>query len=258
MQIPQKILNLNDYINFRPTYLYLKRHKKTNLLYFGKTCNKDVLNYKGSGKYWLNHIKKYGETDIETLWFCLFTERDLLYEFAISYSKQEDINNNPTYANMILEEGFNGGTLGHKQNRKKFYHTEKSKENRKNKIRAMDSKGNKMGLVLKSDPRFLTGELISIHGNIYSKESIDKRREARKGYKPTEETKAKTSKTLKGRIRPKEESEKAGRSLKGRAPAKSTLTGEYIGFISIEDERWKTGEIISNFKGRERKKKSSQ
>lgn len=40
-------------------YLYVKTHNITKLKYFGKT-KKDPYIYKGSGKYWLNHIKKHG------------------------------------------------------------------------------------------------------------------------------------------------------------------------------------------------------
>jgi len=40
-------------------YLYVKIHKLTNLKYLGKTI-KDPFKYKGSGKYWLKHIRKHG------------------------------------------------------------------------------------------------------------------------------------------------------------------------------------------------------
>lgn len=250
--IPDKIKNLRDFKNFRPTYLYLKQHKDTGLLYFGKTCG-DVERYLGSGKYWKNHLKAHGD-QVETLWFCLFTNREDLYQFAVQYSIQEDIVKNESYANQIIEEGFNGGTLGHKQNRKPYKHSESAKANRRNKVRAKcKATGKLLGLVDKQDIRFLAGEIESVHGNCYSKETISKIRESRKDYKPTEETKRKTSQALKGRIRPKEESAKASATLKGRAPAKNSITGEYVGFISIEDPRWKSGEIISNFKGRQKK-----
>ena len=40
-------------------YLYLKTHNKTGLKYLGYTKN-DPMKYKGSGKYWSNHIKIHG------------------------------------------------------------------------------------------------------------------------------------------------------------------------------------------------------
>ncbi len=46
-------------------YLYVKRHRKTGLLYFGKTT-KNPLKYNGSGKYWKSHLRKHG-SDVETL-----------------------------------------------------------------------------------------------------------------------------------------------------------------------------------------------
>jgi transposase len=41
-------------------YLYVKTHNKTGLKYLGKTTSKDPHKYKGSGTYWLSHIKKHG------------------------------------------------------------------------------------------------------------------------------------------------------------------------------------------------------
>ena len=41
-------------------YLYIKTHNKTGLKYLGKTTKKDQHKYKGSGKYWLKHIRKHG------------------------------------------------------------------------------------------------------------------------------------------------------------------------------------------------------
>ena len=48
-------------------YLYVKQHSITGLKYFGKTTKIDPFLYKGSGKYWQRHIKKYGKNFIETL-----------------------------------------------------------------------------------------------------------------------------------------------------------------------------------------------
>lgn len=41
-------------------FLYKKTHLVTGLNYLGKTISKDPHKYRGSGKYWLNHIKKHG------------------------------------------------------------------------------------------------------------------------------------------------------------------------------------------------------
>lgn len=47
-------------------YLYVKRHAKTNLKYFGKTHAIDPFRYKGSGHYWLRHIRKHGANYVKT------------------------------------------------------------------------------------------------------------------------------------------------------------------------------------------------
>jgi hypothetical protein len=41
---------------FKPTFLYIKTHSVTGLKYFGKTT-KDPFRYKGSGVYWVRHLK---------------------------------------------------------------------------------------------------------------------------------------------------------------------------------------------------------
>ena len=92
---------------FKPTFLYIKRHKVTGLLYFGKTT-KDPISYNGSGVHWIRHCKKHGEDQIETLWYCLFTEPETLTDFALSFSIQEDIVNSKSWANMLLETGLDG------------------------------------------------------------------------------------------------------------------------------------------------------
>jgi len=50
-----------------PIYLYIKTHNKTGLKYLGQTKSKDPHRYKGSGSYWLDHLKVHGNdytTDI--------------------------------------------------------------------------------------------------------------------------------------------------------------------------------------------------
>lgn len=96
---------------FKPTFLYIKQHNITGTLYFGKTV-KNPLTYKGSGVRWKRILKKYGG-QVETLWYCLFTDRDLLIEFATSFSKLNDIVNNPLWANLVDENGLDGAIVGH-------------------------------------------------------------------------------------------------------------------------------------------------
>jgi len=98
--------------NFTPTWLYIKQHNITGLKYFGKTT-KDPLLYKGSGKYWKDHIKKHGN-DISTVWTELFTDKQKLTEYALHFSKQHSIVESREWANLIDENGIDGNVPGSK------------------------------------------------------------------------------------------------------------------------------------------------
>ena len=96
-----------------PTYLYIKQHSVTGLKYFGKTTNKDPYKYLGSGKHWLNHIKKHGKEFVETMWISEpYTNKELLIEYALNFSKENNIVESNEWANLILENGLDGGTHG--------------------------------------------------------------------------------------------------------------------------------------------------
>lgn len=97
--------------NFKPTFLYLKRHKDTKLLYFGKTVRTDPIKYNGSGKYWKNHLKKYGK-NVETIWYKKFYDIYELIDFALAFSEIFDITNSELFANLCEENGLNGGDPG--------------------------------------------------------------------------------------------------------------------------------------------------
>lgn len=96
--------------NFKPTFLYLKRHRDTKLFYFGKTVN-DPVKYTGSGKYWKNHLRKYGK-NIETVWYKKFYDIYELISFALAFSEIFDISNSELFANLCEENGLNGGNPG--------------------------------------------------------------------------------------------------------------------------------------------------
>lgn len=127
---------------FIPTFLYIKRHTTTGLLYFGKTTQHDPVKYKGSGTYWKNHIKIHGSDKIETLWFCLFLDVESLINFATNFSKSQNIvdekvDGSKIWANLVEETGIDGVPVGYKRSdetkekmsnsRKGFRHTEESK-----------------------------------------------------------------------------------------------------------------------------------
>jgi len=91
----------------RKTYLYIKRHKITGLKYFGKTVSKDPYKYKGSGRYWSDHIKKHGD-HIETLWVKEFNNLQKLQRFASLFSKLNHIVKSSDWANLMEENGIGG------------------------------------------------------------------------------------------------------------------------------------------------------
>ena len=93
---------------FKPTYLYIKKCNVTGLKYFGKTVSKDPVKYKGSGKYWLRHIKKYGN-NVSTVWYQLFTDQNILVEYALNFSKEHNIVESKDWANLKPENGLWGG-----------------------------------------------------------------------------------------------------------------------------------------------------
>ena len=90
-------------IRFKPTFLYIKQHTITGKLYFGKTCKKGVEKYLGSGSYWLKHINKYGKEHVKTLWYCLFYDEQECKDFAINFSKQNNIVESKQWANLVEE-----------------------------------------------------------------------------------------------------------------------------------------------------------
>jgi len=101
---------------FKPTWLYIKQHSVTRKLYFGKTaCSYDeMLAYRGSGTYWLRHIKKHGKEYVETLWFCLFYDKDECVDFALRFSKNNNIVESKDWANQMDENGLWGAPKGRK------------------------------------------------------------------------------------------------------------------------------------------------
>lgn len=94
---------------FKPTFLYIKQHSITGLLYFGKTTSNPE-EYLGSGKYWLNHINKHGKEHVNNLWYCLFYDEQECKEFALSFSHQQNIIESKGWANLINENGTTGGS----------------------------------------------------------------------------------------------------------------------------------------------------
>ena len=94
----------------KPTYLYIKQHSITGLKYFGKTSSQDPYLYNGSGTYWRRHIKKHGIMHITTLWVSEpYTSLELIQEYALQFSIDNNIINSTEWANLKLENGIDGG-----------------------------------------------------------------------------------------------------------------------------------------------------
>jgi len=94
----------------KPTYLYVKQHGKTGLLYFGKTTKKDPFKYRGSGRYWKRHLNVHGCDQITTKWVSkIFTSKDEIVEFAEFFSDFFDIVKSKLWANEKMENGLDGG-----------------------------------------------------------------------------------------------------------------------------------------------------
>lgn len=96
---------------FIPTWLYIKQHNKTGLKYFGKHTGADPVLYEGSGTYWKRHLNKHGN-DVSTIWCELFTDRELLTEYALTFSSENNIVASDDWANIIPENGLDGNVTG--------------------------------------------------------------------------------------------------------------------------------------------------
>ncbi len=94
-------------------YLYTKEHTITNMKYFGKTMlNSFDLRpelYHGSGKYWLRHIRKHDRQYVITTNVWSFEDQASATEFALKFSKENDIVESKEWANLKDEDAVNGG-----------------------------------------------------------------------------------------------------------------------------------------------------
>jgi hypothetical protein len=103
--------SITTYKEITPTYLYIKQHSVTKKKYFGKTT-KDPNKYLGSGHYWLSHIKKHGKQFVETIWLSDLYYDTSISEYAIRFSTENNIVESKDWANLIPENGLDGGVSG--------------------------------------------------------------------------------------------------------------------------------------------------
>ena len=98
-------------------YLLLKTHNQTGLNYLCKFTErvkvKSPYKYKGSGTYWQRHINKHGY-DVETQVLYQGQSEQELSACAIFWSNVYDVVKNKKFANLIPENGLDGGSKGSK------------------------------------------------------------------------------------------------------------------------------------------------
>lgn len=141
-------------------YLYVKTHNITGLKYLGKTNRPDPHKYLGSGIYWRNHIKKYGQDySTEILKECS-TKEELKY-WGLYYSDLWDVvnakdnNGNKIWANLKPENGDGGSLPGKDSYRYGKPHSEETKKKLSNILTGLkkpDGFGDKISLAQKGRP----------------------------------------------------------------------------------------------------------
>ena len=96
--------------------LMIKTHNITGLKYlcYTRSEGKEYDNYKGSGKIWKRHLKKYGDSiTTELIFESLFF--DEFKKIAIEKSIEYDIVSSDLWANLKIEEGDGGDTVSNKK-----------------------------------------------------------------------------------------------------------------------------------------------
>lgn len=93
-------------------HLYIKTHNITGMKYFGKTTKSDPYSYKGSGKYWLKHIRKWGN-DVSTEIYGTYNNQEECTIAALEFSQKHNIVQSNTWANLQEENGIDGAPANH-------------------------------------------------------------------------------------------------------------------------------------------------
>ena len=132
---------------FKPTFLYIKQHSVTGLMYFGKTI-RNPETYLGSGTYWKDHVKKHGK-EVINLWYCLFHDKEECIRFALDFSKQYNIIESDVWANLCEEDGIAGSN---------------GWDHMTGKTAVVDNDGRHFAIST-NDERFISGEVKSVFTN---------------------------------------------------------------------------------------------
>lgn len=194
---------------FTPTYLYIKTHNITKLKYFGKTTQ-NPMEYRGSGKYWLRHIKNCGY-DVTTEILGFYECKEDCMRAALEFSKLYNIVESDEWANLVEENGIDGGATSFgprsEETKNKISeahigktHSQDTKDKIKKKRQQQDM--SHMKVPKSEEHRKKISE--SLKGRIQSEETKRKRADKLKGKPRSEETKKKISESQKGKIIPEE------------------------------------------------------
>lgn len=90
-------------------YLYVKSCPHCGIKYFGKTIQ-DPYVYTGSGKYWLRHLKKHN-VKAQTVEVWTFDNQEKCTDFALQFSRDNNIVESNNWANLKPETATDGGTF---------------------------------------------------------------------------------------------------------------------------------------------------
>ena len=103
-------------MSFKKTTLYEKSCLcGCNKKYFGKTTQKNVHKYTGSGIYWKAHLNKH-KCNYTTKIIGVFHNKFICEKASILYSNMKNIVENKEYFNLKIENGLDGGTDKGKNN----------------------------------------------------------------------------------------------------------------------------------------------
>lgn len=91
-----------------PTRLYIKQCSHCHLKYFGKSSQKDLHNYRGSGIYWTKHLDRHNASS-KHLWNSEWYYDTSIIRFAKKFSAINNIVESNEWANLRIEDGMDGG-----------------------------------------------------------------------------------------------------------------------------------------------------
>lgn len=209
-------------------YLYVKQHSITGLKYFGKTEQTNPFKYLGSGKRWKRHINKHGKEYIKTLEVWGFDNQELCTEFALKFSRENNIVESNEWANLKIEDGFQGGFPQSAYEKCTRFKNKKHNENTK-KLYSEQRLGNNNGMFGRKH-------------NDETKQKLKQKSAIRQLTRPKEELE-KFSKCNLGKKQSKDHISKRTQNYKGRF-AITNRNGVVRYTKDINDERLQSGEFI--------------